>query len=145
MESLWEALAGLIGIVIVFLTYFARQWVNAKVAPEKMHTVTQLARIVVQAAEQIGEHLEMDSSHKFNYAETALIEAARRLGVTVKPEEATAYIHAALADLKTFMAQREQEGMLADLLAELGQEPEPDSQTENVLNPVVMQGDVSSE
>lgn len=92
MEELITALAPLVALAVVAL----RSWIQARVTPERLAAVSQLARVAVDAAEEIGRATDVKPGDKFEYAETFLKQAAQRVGIKLTNEEANAFIHAVL-------------------------------------------------
>lgn len=94
MELIAAILAPLVATVIVAV----RGWLQATITPERLATVSQLARVATDAAEEIGRATSGDVSpgEKFEYAETFLRTSARRVGVKLTSEEANGFIHSVL-------------------------------------------------
>lgn len=96
-----EDLVAILAAVLAAVLPLVRAWIQANVTPQRIATVGALAQTVVIAAERLsfGKAGALTGEQKFDYASNALVSASRRLGVRLKPEEASAYIHAALAQL----------------------------------------------
>jgi hypothetical protein len=96
-------LTGVVVPVISFLLYLLKQWVQVKLGPQRFSTVMELAQEAVIAAEKYGQDNGIGGYEKFFFAQRALETAARRVGVKLKPEETTAFIHALLARIDAVM------------------------------------------
>lgn len=113
-------------VLVGALLRLAQQYVQAKVTPEKLGHITDLARMAVRAAEQVGADSKMPpppvvstgtepspttgvlpepdpvtltGADKYQLASEALVAGAKRLGVRLKPAEVTSFIHAALKEM----------------------------------------------
>ena len=73
-----------------------RNYLKARLAPGRLDSILNLARTVTAAAEKMGNTLNLNSGAKYNYAETALLDLSKRVGVKLTPTEANAFIHAVL-------------------------------------------------
>lgn len=94
MEELIAVLAPLVATIIVAV----HRWLQARLTPDRLAAVSQLARVAVDAAEEIGNAADgVSPGEKFAYAETFLRQSARRVGIKLTNEEANAFIHAVLA------------------------------------------------
>jgi hypothetical protein len=89
-------------VIIALVAAGVRSWLNAKVAPDKLGAVFDMARTVVRAAEEIGG----PGPEKLTIAQDALVALARRVGFKLKPEEAVSFIHAALFEYRKLEEQQ---------------------------------------
>jgi hypothetical protein len=74
-------------------------WAKAKYSNEQLRGYERKATTVVNAAEQMGALAGWDGSKKKEYAETLLVKAG------LKPDQAEAFVEAAVADLINFNSQ----------------------------------------
>lgn len=95
-----QYIIALITAIIGGISVTVRQWLQTKVKPQQFGAVMAFAGDVVSAAEQAGTHLGWDGPAKYEYAETALQSLAKRVGISLKPEETNAIIHSALKGVK---------------------------------------------
>lgn len=101
IEALYAAGVVLAGAGLTVLrTYFQ----TVKI-PQKLQTVLDLARQVVQAAEETGG----SGADKYKVAETALVSLAKRVGVSLKPEEVHSFVQAAVAEMHEVQKLMEQQ------------------------------------
>lgn len=131
-------LTALVTVITGAVLRFAWVWVQAHITPEKLAHITDLARMAVRAAEQVGddsqpvplirsdgvtvtpgtnatldtvkgENVPLTGEDKYALASDALVAGARRLGIRLKADEVTSFIHAALKemhDAETLAAQQ---------------------------------------
>lgn len=93
MEELVALIAPLVATVILA----ARQYLQARLTPERLAAVSQLARVAVDAADEVSHAADgIQPGEKFQYAETFLKQASKRVGVKLTNEEANVFIHAVL-------------------------------------------------
>lgn len=92
MEELIALFAPLVATLIVM----ARRFLQARFTPDRLAAVSQLARVAVDAADEIGRAADVTPGDKFTYAEGFLKQAAARVGVKLTNEEANAFIHSVL-------------------------------------------------
>jgi hypothetical protein len=98
-------------MVLLLLLPAVAAVIKVRLTPTQLGTVADLAGTVVRAAEQVGNSsLQLDGPAKYEYAQTALTAGARRMGVRLKPEEANAFIHAALSSLNQLQGASELSG-----------------------------------
>lgn len=91
--ALITAIIGAVGLAV-------RQWLTTKLKPQQFNAVVGFATDVVAAAEQAGAALGWDGPAKYEYAQTSLESLAKRVGITLKPEESNAIIHASVKAMK---------------------------------------------
>lgn len=92
-----EELIALVAPLVATLVVMARRYLQARLTPDRLAAVSQLARVAVDAAEEIGNAADgVKPGDKFEYAETFLKQASKRVGVKLTNEEANAFIHAVL-------------------------------------------------
>lgn len=95
-----QYIAAVVVAVLGLLAKAANDWIKANITPQKLARVSELAHIAVVGAERFGQGLQaITGPEKYAVAEMALLKGAKRLGVKLSDEEASAYIHAALAEL----------------------------------------------
>lgn len=71
-------------------------WLKAYLTPSRLDTLVNLARTVVAGAEEAGRFLDLSSEDKHSYADAALRDFAKRLGVRLTDAEVTTLIQAVL-------------------------------------------------
>lgn len=92
-----ELIAAVLAPLVATLIIAVQRWLQARLTPERLAAVSQLARVAVDAAEEIGNAADgIKPGEKFEYAETFLKQASKRVGVKLSNEEANAFIHAVL-------------------------------------------------
>lgn len=91
-----EVLIAAVPVIIGLLTYAGREFLRTKLAPQNLASVSQLAAIAVQAAEQVGG----EGHDKLQIATDALLDSAKRVGLKLTAPEASAFIHASLFQMK---------------------------------------------
>lgn len=93
----------ILGAIVLVVPVFAQKYMTARFTPQKMASVLTLADIIVRGVEQFGnDRDDVRGVDKLALAISALQEGSQRNGVKLSDDEATAYIHAALADLHTY-------------------------------------------
>jgi hypothetical protein len=102
-DAVFTALVSIVPLVIAFFGNEARKWLKARLAPAQFDLVLNLARTCITAAEEVGRATGSDGPDKYEYAENALITAAKRGGMHLEPSEANAFIHAALTELRAVL------------------------------------------
>lgn len=102
-----QYIVALITAVIGAIAVAARQYLQTKLKPQQFNTVIGFAADVVSAAEQAGDKMGWDGPAKYEYAQTSLETLSKRVGITLKPEESNAIIHAAVKGLKDITAYQE--------------------------------------
>lgn len=95
-----EVVVAVLGVVM----FYARKWFLARVSPRQIATLMELARAVVAASEKVGQATAIPGPEKYELAEQSLTTLARRVGTRLKPEEANAFIHAALIEADAYSA-----------------------------------------
>ena len=103
-----QYIVALITAVIGGISLTVRQWLQTRVKPQQFGAIMAFAGDAVSAAEQAGVHLGWDGPTKYEYAETALQSLAKRVGISLKPEETNAIIHSALKGVKDIAAYGQQ-------------------------------------
>lgn len=99
-----EILTPLAVAVVGYLVVLLRSWVLTHTSPTQFAALSSLARLAVESAEQaLGNG---PGSEKYALASGALTISAKRLGVRLKPEEAIAFINAAVLEFKAYQAQQ---------------------------------------
>ena len=73
----------------------------------QFNAIIGFATDVVAAAEQAGDKLGWDGAAKYEYAQTSLESLSKRVGITLKPEESNAIIHAAVKGFRDVTAMQE--------------------------------------
>lgn len=98
-----EIVISLIGLLSAVITTFVIPWINTKIKNEKVKTAIEIARQVVSAAQelQITGDLEKLGITKAEYAWDEAKKALAKKGITISDEELTAYIKAAVTELRT--------------------------------------------
>jgi hypothetical protein len=91
-----ELIAAVLAPLIASLVVAVQRWLQARITPERLATVSQLARVATGAAEEIGRATNASPGDKFTYAEGFLKESARRVGIKLSEAEANAFIHSVL-------------------------------------------------
>lgn len=91
-----ELIATLVAPLVATVIVVVRSWLKARLTPERLAAVNQLARVAVEAAEEIGRATDASPGDKFTYAENFLKAAAKRVGIRLSNEEANGFIHAVL-------------------------------------------------
>lgn len=91
-----EFIIALTTAVLAGLGGLARQWAKTALTPRRLESLGDLVHIVVAAAEEVGRVFDLDSGAKYDYAENALRDAAKTLGLRLSDAELNAYIHALL-------------------------------------------------
>jgi len=100
-----ELIALVVSAIVGTLGKWLRDWVKARITPQQLGITAELANIVVLAAQRLGASTGLTGAEKYSYAESALLAMAKRSGIRLKPMEANAAIHAALASLDGVFAQ----------------------------------------
>lgn len=95
--------------------------IKSQLGPERMETLTSIARVAVFAAEELGHKggkadEVVTGRQKLAFAVGRLTELASRAGIKVTAEEAEALVEAILNEVRPY-------NQLPDLDAVLGQEP----------------------
>lgn len=103
-----QYIVALITAVIGGISMAVRQWLQTKMKPQQFGAVMAFAADAVAAAEQAGKSLGWDGPAKYEYAQTALEALAKRVGITLKPEETNAIVHSALKGVKDIAAYGQQ-------------------------------------
>lgn len=94
-------------------------WLKAYLTPQRLDTLINLARTVVAGAEEAGNFLNLSSEDKHRYADAALRDFAKRLGVRLTDAEVTTLIQAVLyAEHEQERATQEERSLVERLLAE---------------------------
>lgn len=105
MESvdITKIVIALIGVLSTVITTFVIPWINTKLKNEKVRTAIEIAAQVVSAAQelQITGDLEKLGLTKAEYAWNEAKKALAKKGITISDEELTAYIKAAVTELRT--------------------------------------------
>lgn len=96
MNQLLIALAGL----VVAATPVVVAFLKAKLGPQKLGAIAQLAGEAVLASEKIGQAEGVSSADQYKAAEAFLIAAAKRVGVRLSTTEANGFIQSALFQLQ---------------------------------------------
>lgn len=99
----WDLVFGLIVALLGVLGEYLRRKVQADEVPKNLQTVLSLARTAVQAAEEFGRREGITGEDKYDFASAALVEAAKRVGVRLKPAEVQVFIHAAVGELRDLL------------------------------------------
>jgi hypothetical protein len=101
-----NTLAAIVAAVLAAVWPFVRAWVQAKLTPQRVAHVMDIARIAVRAAEKLGDDLAAagvtaaTSASKLNYAADVVVSGAKRLGVKLTQDEVLAFVHAALREME---------------------------------------------
>lgn len=112
-----ETIIAIVTAVLGGIFTFVHQWLKTRLTPERLSTVNQLARVAVEAAEEIGRATDgVTSGEKFRVAENFLIESAKRVGVKLTPSEANGFIHAMLNGQRGEV-ERQVNAILDDILS----------------------------
>lgn len=69
-----------------------------KLRPAQLRELYDLSATAVQAAEKVGNVFGLDSAAKYDYAEQALIEFGKKVGLKVNPTLANTFIHSVLQE-----------------------------------------------
>lgn len=102
-----EYIVALITAVIGAAAVGVRQYLQTKLKPQQFNAVINFAADVVAAAEQAGNKLGWDGPAKYEYAQTSLESLSKRVGISLKPEESNAIIHAAVKGFRDVTALQE--------------------------------------
>lgn len=94
-----DILQGILGIIVLLVAAAGRTIVQARIGPERIGAVFQLARVVVTGVERFGQDYGHKGADKLALATSAVLDGARRFGIKLSDDEATSIIHAALADI----------------------------------------------
>lgn len=118
-EIITAVVVPLLGAVVMAV----RSFIRTKLTPQRLSTVSQLARVAVDAAEEVGRAIDgVGPAEKFSYAEGVLKQSAKRVGVKLTNQEANAFIHSILngkrEELDTLV-----EDALTDILSQLNFTP----------------------
>lgn len=118
--TLITAIVGAIGVGV-------RQWLKATLTPTRLDSLASMVQAVISGAEEVGRVLDLDSAAKYEYAENALRNLAKQVGLRLSDAELNVLIHAFLynqrkadelasesAQVEEFLAALE-EGMAQDL------------------------------
>jgi hypothetical protein len=97
-------LAGALAVLLVALLPLVRSYVQTKVTPEKLSHVPDIARVAVRGAEQLGVGNLATGADKAAFASTVVAEGAKRLGLKLSDDEAAAFVHAAVLEMKQINA-----------------------------------------
>lgn len=96
---------------------YAGTWLRAHIKPQQLASVRQLAAQAVRAAESLGVDFGAEAKDKFDFAKSALIDGAKKVGIKLTDAEVISFVQAALDDLRTELdyssRQREQEAQIA--------------------------------
>lgn len=92
-EVILAAIVPLIASVVVAV----RAWLKTTLTPQRLQAVSQLARVAVDAADEVGRAIDtVNGPEKYEYAEKVLMQSAKRVGIKLTSEEANAFIHSVL-------------------------------------------------
>lgn len=101
-------LIGLVVAVLVAAVPLVRVVIQHKVTPDQMAHVQDIARVAVRGAEQLGNDLkglvESSGAAKLSLATSVVVSGAKRLGVKLTADEATAFVTAALREMEAVVA-----------------------------------------
>lgn len=101
-----EQILALVVATLAALVPLVRAYVKAKLTPERLAHVTDIARMAVRAAERLagdlGDFLEGETpgAAKLDFAVDVVITGAKRLGIHLTYEEAVALVHATLREME---------------------------------------------
>ena len=95
-EYLLALLTAGLGVAVRFI----QQWLATRLKPAQYETVLNLARTVVSAADKIGKDFGVDNKAKYDFAKNVVQTGARKVGLKLTDNEAMAFIHAALKELR---------------------------------------------
>lgn len=83
----------LLGAIVVAV----RKWLKARIAPAQLSAVNQLARIAVDASDELARATDgVAGNEKYDMAASFVHEAARHVGIKLTEDEVAGFIHAAL-------------------------------------------------
>lgn len=100
-------LFGAIVAIIIAVAPAARSLMLAKVTPERLAHVTDIARLAVRAAEELGQLVPEGTNAataKLDYASSVVTAGAKRLGFRLSSDEVLAFVHTALGEMKQLAA-----------------------------------------
>lgn len=83
--------------------------IQHKVTPDSLGHIQEVARVAVRGAEQLGNDLAEwlggpQGANKLSFAVSVVTSGAKRLGVKLTPDEATAFVTAALREMEQVAA-----------------------------------------
>ena len=84
------------------LVAVGRAFIKTRLTPARMGNVLQLVQTVVQGFQAFGKDHDLSGEDKLAQATEAIRAGARRLGVRLSDEEVTAFIHAALEQVRQY-------------------------------------------
>jgi hypothetical protein len=107
----WQAMLALVGPIVAAALPIARKYVQARITPDKLGHVTDIARMAVRAAETVATDLSaLDpveyagaltwAEAKARFAENVIADGAAHLGLKLSPDEIDAFLHAALREMR---------------------------------------------
>lgn len=91
-----QYVAFVVTAILAALGTFVRQWVKTNLTPQRLAAFGELVGIVVTGAEEVGRVANLSGAEKYEYAENALRQGAKTLGLKLSDAELNAYIHALL-------------------------------------------------
>ena len=102
--DVWTILAPLVVAVFGYVVTLARSWARAHTTTAQYALLANLTRSVVEGTEQALQTpagtVDTSGSEKFAWAQVALVDGAKRLGITLSPAEVSALINAAVKSMK---------------------------------------------
>lgn len=116
-----ETIIALLTAIIGGAFKFTHDYAKTRLTPERLATVGQLARVAVEAAEEIGRATDASPGDKFTYAENFLTTAAKRVGVKLSNEEANGFIHSVLNGNRSEV-ERQVNEIISDIFANIEDE-----------------------
>lgn len=98
MESILPELIATVVVPLLGAAVVAfRKWLKANIAPSQLSAVNQLARIAVDASDELARATDgVPGNEKYEMAASFVHEAARHVGIKLTDDEAAGFIHAAL-------------------------------------------------
>lgn len=91
-----EYIIALLTTVVGAVGYAVRQWLKTVLTPRRLNALISMARAAIAGAEEVGNVLELGPAEKLAYAENALRDLSKRLGLRLTESEVNALIHAIL-------------------------------------------------
>ena len=101
-----DTTATLIDLILVvgigLLTAAGRAFIKTRLTPSRMGNVLSLVQTIVSGVQAFGKDHDLSGEEKLAQATVAVQAGARRLGVRLSDEEVTAFIHAALEQVRQY-------------------------------------------
>lgn len=101
-DLLWASISALVLGAIGIGVRYLNAYINSHFKPAQVGAVFDIARTAVNGAQQWG--IDLTGPDKLDFAMSALIAGAKKVGIKLTDEEASSFIHAALREMKQVAA-----------------------------------------